>query len=519
MSGRVGRIFTGDELRSDLVVSSQVCVIGSGSGGAVLAHELCARGLDVVLLEEGGYYTRRDFNMDEGWAYLHLYQEMANRATDDLAIKIYQGRSVGGGTTVNWTSSFRTPERITRVWRERFGMEALTDEALRPHFEAVEKRLHIHEWPLEQINPNNKALWDGLGALGYQRGLIRRNVHQCANLGYCGVGCPLDAKQSMLVTYVPDAVEKGLRVYANTSARRLEVEGTRATTVHAEVLDPATDRPSGVKVTVQAKVIAVCGGALNSPALLLRSGLDGGGRVGRRTFLHPTVVSIGLFEQPIEGFSGAPQSVYSHHFVDRGPGKVGFFVETAPVHPLLAAISFPTFGERHRELLRKLPYVNAMISPVVDGLLEQEVGGTVGLRDPGDGRLKIAYPLEAEHFEAFRLSQKEMARIQFAAGAKQVMTAHEDPVTLTSPGEIDGALDAAPWEKLRVKVFTAHQMGGCPMGADPARSVVSPELRYRGLDNLFVVDGSVLPTSLGVNPQETIFGLARWGAAFVAQAV
>src|SRR5688572_18457988 len=191
-------------------------------------------------------------------------------------------------------------------------MEALTDEALRPHFEAVEKRLHIHEWPLEQINANNKVLWDGLGALGYERALIKRSVHQCANLGVCGLGCPLDAKQSMLVTYIPDAVEKGLRVYANTSARRVEVEGTRATTVHAEVLDPATDRPSGVKLTVKAKVIAVCGGAINSPALLLRSGLDGGGRVGRRTFLHPTMVSIGLFEQPIEGYSGAPQSVSSH---------------------------------------------------------------------------------------------------------------------------------------------------------------------------------------------------------------
>jgi choline dehydrogenase-like flavoprotein len=518
MSDRVGRIFTGDELRSDLEISTQVCVVGSGSGGAVLAHELCARGLDVVLLEEGGYHTRREFNMDESWAYPNLYQEMANRATDDLAIKIFQGRSVGGGTTINWTSSFRTPARITKVWRERFGMEALTDETLRPHFEAVEKRLRIHEWPLEQVNPNNKALWDGLGALGYDRSLIRRNVHQCANLGYCGTGCPLDAKQSMLVTYIPDAVEKGLRVYANTSARRVEVSGTRAVAVHAEVLDPATNKPSGVKVTVKAKVIAVSGGAINTPALLLRSGLDGGGKVGRRTFLHPTIVSVGLFDRPIEGYSGAPQSVFSHQFIDRGPGKIGFFIETSPVHPLLAAVNFPSFGERHRDLVRKLPHVNAVVCTMVDGLLEQEVGGTVALRDHGYGRLSISYPLEPVHFESFLFAQKEMARIQFAAGAKQVVTTHEEPVVLDSVNELD-KLDSAPWEKLRVKIFTAHQMGGCNMGADPARSVVSPELRYRGLDNLFVVDGSILPTALGVNPQETIFGLSRWGSAFVAQAV
>jgi choline dehydrogenase-like flavoprotein len=162
--------------------------------------------------------------------------------------------------------------------------------------------------------------------------------------------------------------------------------------------------------------------------------------------------------------------------------------------------------------------MNFVVSSMADGLLEQEVGGTVALRDHGYGRLKFSYPLEREDFEAFLFAQKLLARIQLAAGAKQVLSAHEEPVSLGSVDEID-RLDSAPWEKLRLKVFTAHQMGGCNMGADPARSVVTPELRYRGLDNLFVVDGSVLPTALGVNPQETIFGLSHWGAAFVAQAV
>ncbi|MGQ0503845.1 MAG: GMC family oxidoreductase N-terminal domain-containing protein, partial [Myxococcaceae bacterium] len=287
---QAGRIYTGAEISTDLTVDCDVCVIGSGSGGGWLAHELAARGLRVVMLEEGSYRTRRDFDLTEGTAFPNLYQELGNRTTDDLSIQILQGRSVGGGTTVNWCSSFRTPKRILDIWRERHGVKGLSEETLNPHWEVIEKRLHIAEWPLERINANNRVLWDGCGKLGYERGLIKRNVNNCANIGYCGLGCPIDAKQSTLVTVIPDAVEKGMTLYANSSVRRLETQGRRVVRIHAEVQDPRSDTASGRKLTVNAKTTAVCGGALNSPALLLRSGLDGGGRVGKRTFLHPVAI-------------------------------------------------------------------------------------------------------------------------------------------------------------------------------------------------------------------------------------
>ena len=138
-----GRIWTGDELKADREVACDVCVIGSGSGGGWLAHELVARGLSVVMLEEGGYHTRREFDLTEASAFPKLYQELGNRATEDLSINILQGRSVGGGTTVNWCSSFRTPARILDRWRDAHGVEGLTVEALNPHWEAIERRLHI----------------------------------------------------------------------------------------------------------------------------------------------------------------------------------------------------------------------------------------------------------------------------------------------------------------------------------------------------------------------------------------
>lgn len=517
MSADVGRIFTGDEISKDLELSCDVCIVGSGSGGAVLAHELVSKGLHVVLLEDGGYHTKREFDLTEATAYPNLYQELGNRGTDDLAIQILQGRSVGGGTTVNWCSSFRTPDRILANWKDVHGVEGITKEALTPHWDAIEKRLHIKEWPLELINRNNKVLWDGCTKLGYDKGLIRRNVNGCANLGYCGLGCPIDAKQSMLVTYLPDAVEKGLQLYANASVREIVWSGRKVSAVKAMVLDPKTDDDSGRIITVKPKVLAVCGGAINTPALLLRSDLDGNGRVGKRFFIHPVVIMSAIFPDKVEAYSGAPQSVYSHHFVDRGADKIGFFLEVPPIHPMLASTTFPGFGEKHEALLEVLPYTNAMLAITIDGLLPGDEGGSVGLRSKSERRLKIEYPLGPANWEAFKFACKEMAKLQFAAGAKLVSSLHADPVVMSSVNELH-KLDQAPWDRLKVRVVTAHQMGGCSMGKDPKKSVVDSKLRYHDLDNLFIVDGSVLPTSLGVNPQETIFGLSRWASQHVAAA-
>lgn len=512
-----GRIFTGDELTADQTIECDVCVIGSGSGGAWTAHELVKQGKSVVMLEEGGYHTRREFDMTEPRAYQNLYQELGNRSTDDLALTILQGRNVGGGTTVNWCSSFRTPQRILNIWKERHGVDTLSTEVLAPHWDEIEKRLHIAPWPLESMNANNKVLWDGLGALGYERGLIRRNVNNCLNLGYCGLGCPVDAKQSMLVTVIPDAVERGLTVYANTSARVLDWSGRRVSAVRAEVLDGATRKPTGVSIVVKPKVTVVSGGAINSPGLLMRSQLTSDGRVGEKTWVHPVLLMIAEFEQEVNAFHGAPQSVYSHHFVDRGPGKMGFFLEVPPVQPMLASIVVTGTGAETLDLVSRLKHLNVMLGIHVDGLLPDEEGGTVRLRDGAHSRYSMKYAFTEAHWESFRTSCKEMAKLQFAAGAKWVRSLHLSPVTLRSAAEVN-KLDEAPWAPMQLRVATAHQMGGCRMGKDPSTSVVDPHLRYHSLDNLFVVDGSVLPTSLGVNPQETIFGIARWAATHIGQA-
>jgi len=509
----IPNLMRGREIRSNLSLSADVCIVGSGPGGAITAARLAAAGARVILLEEGGFFSRKaDFHMQEAEAYPKLYQDHGNRATDDLAITILQGRGVGGGTLVNWTTCFRTPEAALALWRERFGLADFTVERFRPHWEEIESRLNIREVDVSEVNGNNAVLLEGARKLGIATELLRRNVSSCLHTGYCGMGCPTNAKRGMALTYLPDAAGKGARVYADCRVTRLVLDERRerVTAVEAEVLDPETDRPSGRRVTVAAARFVVAGGAINSPALLLRSGVpDPHGRVGKRTFLHPVVATVAFFDTRIDPFYGAPQSVASHAFIDR-PGRMGFFLEVPPLHPMLASLALPGFGPAHRDGMRLLSRTNAVIALLRDGFLPDDEGGTVSLRE-GGSRLSIRYALGESHREAAREAMRVAARIQLAAGAREVRTLHAQPVVIRSERDLD-AIDERPLGPNRIAVFTAHQMGGCAAGADPRVSVVDASLRHHQLANLWVFDGSVFPTSLGVNPQLSILGVVSASA-------
>ena len=509
-----GTLHQGHELTQDVERSCDVCIIGSGAGGAVLAAGLAERGARVVMLEEGGYFTNADFDLDEASAYPKLYQERAARSTVDAAITVLQGRTVGGTTTVNWTTCYRTPERILEHWASVHGVEGWDAQTLAPHFEAVEQRLNIHEWPVPP-NANNQALYRGCEALDWHPHILRRNVNGCVNSGYCGLGCPVNGKQGMNLTFLPDAQRAGMELFADTRAERLEVDGNRVVAVHARVLDRATGQPTGVRVTVRPKVCVSAGGAINAPALLQRSGLNANGRVGKRTFLHPVTLLPGLYDTDIDGWYGAPQSVACHQFVDRGD-KMGFFLEVPPLQPMLAGVVFSGFGRTEVEFLSHLQQTSVFIALAIDGLLPGDDGGTVTWRD--NGRIELDYPVRPWLAEAMRASHVAMARAHLAAGAKEVRSLHLDSVRVASEADL-AALEAAPYGALEHPIATAHQMGGCSMGADPATSVVDSTLCHHQVRNLFCVDGSVLPTALGVNPSETIYGIAHRAREFVGAAL
>lgn len=482
-----------------------VCVIGSGAGGAVAAALLAGAGHEVVVLEEGGHHTRAEFKMREDQAFPMLYQESGTRSTKDLGIAILQGRAVGGTTVVNWTTSFRTPEHVLEHWKRVHAVGGLDKKALDPHWDAVEARLNIRQIGLDEANPNNRLLYEGCKALGYEAAATFRNTRNCFKTGYCGMGCPVDAKQSMLVTYLPDAVEKGAAIVSRCRVDRLVGDGSRVTRAECSVLGADGYAPTGKTLVVEADRFVLSAGAINTPAILMRSGL-GGGMVGRRTFLHPVVGSSARFADPVNPFYGAPQSVASHAFADRGE-RVGFFLEAAPLHPMLASLAMAGFGADHRQGMVDLPWTTAHIALAIDGFHESETGGTVELRPSGAPVLD--YSLPPRIWEALREGLRTLVRIDLAAGAQWVASSHEPRLMFRSEKDL-AAIDHAPMAVNRLGVFSAHVMGGAKMGDDPARSVVrSEDLRHHTLANLHVVDGSVLPTSLGVNPQETIYGIAH----------
>ncbi|MEO1480661.1 MAG: GMC family oxidoreductase [Myxococcota bacterium] len=508
MSELEAGVIEGQTLEKDARLSADVCIIGSGAGGAVAAEVLSAAGLKVLVLEEGGYFTRERFRMREDECYPHLYQESAQRTSKDLSVSIFQGRAVGGTTVVNWTTCFRTPESTVDRWRSHHAVAHVDLDSLVPWFERAEARLNIKQTALEQSNANNRLLWDGCKALNLEVDTLYRNTNGCVQSGYCGMGCPVDGKQSMLVTYLPDAIKNGATVLSRCRVDRLRYSGEQVTGAECTLLDAAGLAPTGVKAMVTAKRFILSAGAIGSPALLLRSGTpDPHGRIGRRTFLHPVIVSAAHYHEPIHGYHGAPQSVASHHFAHRGE-EVGYFLEAAPIYPLLMATALPGFGPRHRELMQKLPNISAHIALAIDGHHEGEEGGTVSLLN--SGRPQLDYVVSPKTWAAFREAQKSMAQIQLAASQKpvEILTLHTEPLVIRSERDIP-RIDDMPYAPCRVGVFSAHQMGGCGLSDDPKLGVArSSDGKVHGVANLHVIDGSLFPTSCGVNPQLSIYGMA-----------
>jgi choline dehydrogenase-like flavoprotein len=458
-------------LRQDQAIEADVAIVGSGAGGGVTAEILTLAGLNVVIIEEGPLKSSSDFKMREAQAYPTLYQEGAARKTRDKNINILQGRAVGGSTTVNWTSSFRTPDDTLAYWQSHFGLADYSKDAMAPWFDMMEQRLHVATWEVPP-NENNSLLAKGSEKLGIPTAAIRRNVNGCWNLGYCGMGCPTNAKQSMLVTTIPSALDHGARLLHHARAWQLGFNGNRVEqlTVHAMAADGLA--PTGKVITVRAKHFVLAGGAINNPGLLLRSKApDPHGLVGRRTFLHPTVGSAALFEQKVEGYAGAPQSVYSDHFLHRDAvdGPVGYKLEVPPQHPVLISTTMQGFGQSHADLMRQFPHVHTVLALLRDGFHTDSGGGTVALNDYGLPVLD--YQVTPAVWDGVRRALLTMAEIQFAAGAKSVLPVHEQARQYSSWEQAKAAIHALPMQDHLMRVVSAHVMGGCGMASDPAKGV------------------------------------------------
>ena len=509
--------YNGARLDKDLLLEADVAIIGSGAGGGTTAEILSAAGLKVLLIEEGPLKTSSDFKMQESDAYPQLYQEGIGRMSKDGAITIMQGRAVGGTTLVNWTSSFRTPEGTLQHWAEAYGVKGHSAAEMAPWFEKMEQRLGVAPWAIPP-NANNDVIRRGCDKLGYHWKVIPRNVRGCWNLGYCGMGCPTNAKQSMLVTTIPATLDKGGELLYLARANKLQISGGKVTGIECLGLDERCVAPNGRKILVKARHYVLAAGGINSPALLMRSNApDPHGRTGQRTFLHTVNFSAAQFDEVINPFYGAPQSLYSDHFQwdDGITGRMSYKLEVPPLQPALTATLLGRFGIDNALRMEQLPHTNVMLALMRDGFHPDSAAGKVELRS--DGSPVLDYQMTDYTWDGIRRAFQVMAEVQFAAGAKAVLPLHADADYVKTPAQARELIDSLRLEIYRTRLGSAHVMGGCGMSEDPKLGVTDSLGRHHQLENLSIHDGSLFPTSIGANPQLSIYGLTAQLASLLAE--
>jgi choline dehydrogenase-like flavoprotein len=495
-----------------------VVIVGTGAGGGITAELLTQAGLNVVLIEEGPLRTSSDFNQKESEAYADLYQDGAGRKTLDGAIALLQGRCVGGTTVINWASSFRTPASTLDYWRAQFGLSDFTEAAMAPWFAQAEKRLNMHKWEEAPPNLNNEILRTGAHKIGISAEIIPRNVKGCWNLGSCGLGCPTNAKQSMLVTTIPGSLKAGARLFHQTRAEHFEFEGKKVKALVCAGIQVNGVRVSDKTMRITARHYVVSGGAINSPVLLKRSKApDPHGLLGTRTFLHPVAFSSAVFDEKVEGWAGAPQSIYSDHFIQHNPhdGPIGYKLEATPIHPGLMSILIGGHGKALAERFKDYPHTQMMLALLRDGFHPESIGGTAMLNI--DGSAMLHYPLSDYVLEGFRQALLTMAEVQFAAGAKKVLPMHEQGSRYTNWADTKAAIAKFDMKPYLVGAGSAHIMGGCAMAGQESKGVVRPDGVHWQIENLSVHDGSVFPTSIGANPQLSIYGTVNRMATQLAK--
>lgn len=505
--------------------SADVCLIGSGAAGGVLAKELAEAGLSVIVLEEGGNFSSKDFNQREADMMPMLYQEGGGRASRDLSLTVLHAKCVGGTTVVNNCICFRTPEDVLTAWQKDFGLDKIDARSMEPHFERIEKAISVNPIQDDEINKNNRQLQIGARKLGWRHGIIHHNRVNCAQCGCCMLGCTFNAKRDSMTVWIPQASNLGARIYPQFRVEKLHAVGAgtgRISCVTGTVVDhPRSPRSISPFIlskarnsdssgpprhfSIHAKLFIVAGGAVNTPQLLINSGIgNSNGQVGKNFAVHPLFPAFGLFDEELKSYRGIPQSIYVDHFRNEG-----FVLEGIFAHPTVVASATPSFGAEHQKLMRLYAHYSGAYAQVKDGS-----NGQVSV--DRWGRVVINYRISDADLRAGLTGLSKIAEAFFAAGAKSVMTTHHPPLLLHSPEDIKKIL-SAPSRGNDLTLFSAHPQGTCRMAADTKRGVVDSFSRSHDFKNLFVCDGSVFPTSVGVNPMITIMALADRCASYIIE--
>ncbi|MBI2388777.1 MAG: GMC family oxidoreductase [Deltaproteobacteria bacterium] len=489
-------IRSGNELTEDLVVEAPACVVGLGAGGSVVLRALARAGLPAVALEEGSDHTPFQFNQREEQMIPELFQERGGRMTDDLAIQVLQGRGVGGSTIHNTNLCKRTPTEILELWARRYGVEGCGPRDMEAAFQTIERDLSVSRIPDDGINPNNDALRRGIAALGWRGGVLSHNRVGCIGSGFCELGCAYDAKRNARKVLIPEALDRGARIFS-------DVRATRILHDRKQVLGVEGRTAGGRRVTVRTKVVVLAGSAVGSAALAIASELpDPHLQQGEHLRIHPGGVVAGVFDQPIDGWKGIPQSYECTEWLDldeKSDKRV--WITTAFAHPIGTAVVLPGFGAAHMKSMRGYRHL-----AVLTAMLHDESAGHVWLKD--GTRTMLHYEMNEGDRRQMVIGLRACARILLAAGAREVVVPAVPPLTIRREAEIE-RIDANVVRPHNIPLTAVHPMGTMRMGREPKTSVVRSTGEHHHVRGVFVADGSLFPTSLGGPPQISIYAFAE----------
>ena len=496
-------IIDGSTVQNSVREQADVVIIGSGAGGAPMAYELAKAGWNVVLIEEGRKYSSDQFNRDSWAATKEMYRDASMTATlGTPPIPLPLGVTFGGTTTVNSGTCFRTPETVFQGWKKSFGLSGLEYAEMISHFEAVEEMIHIEDVPFASMGANNQLFAEGSRKLGMHGAPLKRNQKHCRGAGLCAFGCPNTAKQSMSLNYLPQASALGARLFTSARVDKILVEKGRAAGVRGFFLDAG--REKGRAFQIDASVVVSACGAIYSPHLLLKNGLaNRSGQVGKNLRIHPGAKVIAVFDRIIDAWSGVPQAYYVDEYKDEGIMFEGFMVP-----PAFLAFALPAFGLRLKEYMAdysKLAGFGIMVSDTSHGTVKM---------GPGNRPLML-YSLNQEDTQKFVKGIEIAARVYFEVGAKKILPPVFGVEEINSPAELK-VLQNRKISGSDLELMAFHPMGTCRMGDDPQQSVVNAHLESHDIPGLFVADASVFPSSLGVNPQQSIMAFSRMAAHYLA---
>jgi choline dehydrogenase-like flavoprotein len=480
-------------------------VVGSGAAGAVAAHVLAASGASVAIVEEGPWIKTRDFGESVGDAFARMFRDAGTQVMEGRAfIPVIQGRCVGGSTVVNSAIAHRTPEDVLDDWARRFGLgHAIDAKTLEPHFDALERDLHASPVSDEALGAKDRAFLGGAGA----RGLAARRTHRyeqgCEGSGRCFTGCPTAAKQGMNVSYVPWALALGARVFVGWRVERVVVERGRAAAVVARSAGGEGASPRALTLHARRGVL-VAASAVQTPNLLRRSGLRARA-LGQHFQCHPGSAIAGVFDDAVLGRAGATQGAESTSLRQ----SLGVKFETIALPPELAAVRIPGVGRALMQRFGVYPHLTTWAM-----VLRASAEGTVDAAWGGRDRVRFN-PSQGDMVRAVK-GVALLARMMFEAGAREVWPGlYGVPATLTSIDQVR-AIDAMPPDARHFSFISTHLFGSARMGVDPKVGVVGPDFQSHEVRGLYVVDSSVFPTNLGVNPQHSIMAMSRLAATRIA---